>query len=377
MGRYIKRLIATRRAQRERERRAGHYRYFDYTLLVLIIFLSCFGLVMLYSTSSYVAINDFKGDSMYFFRHQGMISVGSMVCMMFVSTIDYHKLSKFAVQCYGCAIFLMMLVKFTPLGKEVGGARRWLRLPMRQTIQPSELMKIAVILLVPLILCKMGKKVSTLQGTLLILFIAGFSAFSVFYLTDNLSTGIIVGGIVCGMLFIVHKNTNWFIAILLAGIGLVYTFAYFLGRTLENSENFRIRRLLAWLNPEKYAANLSYQTVQGLYAIGAGGFFGKGFGNGVQKTVIPEVQTDFILAGICEELGLFGAILILLIFGMMIYRLIFIARNAPDLYGGLLVSGIAIHVALQVILNMAVVLNMIPNTGITLPFIMVEPRFSS
>ena len=123
------------------------------------------------------------------------------------------------------------------------------------------------------------------------------------------------------------------------------------------------------LNPEKYASTISFQTVQGLYAIGSGGFFGKGLGNGVQKTVIPEVQNDMILSAICEELGVFGAIIILVLFGLLIYRLLFIAQNAPDLYGALIMTGIMSHIAIQVILNVMVVTNMMPNTGITLPFI--------
>ena len=145
--------------------------------------------------------------------------------------------------------------------------------------------------------------------------------------------------------------------------------AVVLGMTLENSDNFRLRRIIAWLHPEKYAADLSYQTVQGLYAIGSGGFFGKGLGNSAQKMYIPEVQNDMILTVICEELGIFGAMMILVLFGLLLYRLLFIAQNAPDKYGALIVTGVFAHIALQVILNVAVVTNLIPNTGITLPFI--------
>lgn len=109
--------------------------------------------------------------------------------------------------------------------------------------------------------------------------------------------------------------------------------------------------------------------MQGLYAIGSGGFFGKGLGNSAQKMIIPEVQNDMILSIICEELGVFGALVVLLLFGMLLYRLLFIAQNAPDAFGGLMVTGIFAHIALQVILNVAVVLNLIPTTGVTLPFI--------
>lgn len=126
---------------------------------------------------------------------------------------------------------------------------------------------------------------------------------------------------------------------------------------------------MVWLHPEDYASTWGYQVMQGLYAIGSGGFFGKGLGNSVQKMIIPEVQNDMILSVICEELGVFGAIIVLILFGMLLYRLMFIAQNAPDMYGSLIVTGIFAHIALQVILNVAVVINLIPTTGITLPFI--------
>jgi len=130
-----------------------------------------------------------------------------------------------------------------------------------------------------------------------------------------------------------------------------------------------MERILVWLNPEEYMSDGGFQVVQGLYAIGSGGFFGKGLGNSAQKMIIPEVQNDMILAIICEELGVFGAIIVLLLFAILLYRLLFIAQNAPDLYGSLIVTGIFAHIALQVIFNVCVVLNLIPTTGITLPFI--------
>lgn len=136
------------------------------------------------------------------------------------------------------------------------------------------------------------------------------------------------------------------------------------------TENFRLRRILVWLHPEDFASGAGYQTIQALYAIGSGGFFGRGLGNSIQKLgSVPEAQNDMIFSIICEELGVFGGIIVLLLFAYLLYRLFFIAQNAPDLVGSLMVTGIFIHIALQVILNIAVVLNLMPNTGITLPFI--------
>lgn len=342
--------------------------YFDYSLLAIIIFLMCFGLVMLYSISSYEARTEY-GDGMYFLKRQGFIGLGSIVVMMWVSRLDYHMFSKYAAMSYWGSMLLLALVKFTPLGIEVNGARRWFRLPANQSFQPAEIMKIAVIVFIPYLICRMGNKVHTLKGSLGVVEWGGLAALGVYVLTDNLSSAIIVMGISCCILFVVHKKQKIFLWIAGGGVTVFVAGSYILGRLLENSTSFRLRRIIAWLNPEKYASTISFQTVQGLYAIGSGGFFGKGLGNGVQKTVIPEVQNDMILSAICEELGVFGAIIILVLFGLLIYRLLFIAQNAPDLYGALIMTGIMSHIAIQVILNVMVVTNMMPNTGITLPFI--------
>ena len=342
--------------------------YFDYSLLAIIIFLMCFGLVMLYSISSYEARTEY-GDGMYFLKRQGLIGLGSIVVMMWVSRLDYHMFSKYAAMSYWGSMLLLALVKFTPLGIEVNGARRWFRLPANQSFQPAEIMKIAVIIFIPYLICRMGNKVHTLKGSLGVVEWGGLAALGVYVLTDNLSSAIIVMGISCCILFVVHKKQKIFLWIAGGGLAVFVAGSYILGRLLENSTSFRLRRIIAWLNPEKYASTISFQTVQGLYAIGSGGFFGKGLGNGVQKTGIPEVQNDMILSAICEELGVFGAIIILVLFGLLIYRLLFIAQNAPDLYGALIMTGIMSHIAIQVILNVMVVTNMMPNTGITLPFI--------
>ena len=342
--------------------------YFDYSLLAIIIFLMCFGLVMLYSISSYEARTEY-GDGMYFLKRQGLIGLGSIAVMMWVSRLDYHMSSKYAAMSYWGSMLLLALVKFTPLGIEVNGARRWFRLPANQSFQPAEIMKIAVIIFIPYLICRMGNKVHTLKGSLGVVEWGGLAALGVYVLTDNLSSAIIVMGISCCILFVVHKKQKIFLWIAGGGLAVFVAGSYILGRLLENSTSFRLRRIIAWLNPEKYASTISFQTVQGLYAIGSGGFFGKGLGNGVQKTVIPEVQNDMILSAICEELGVFGAIIILVLFGLLIYRLLFIAQNAPDLYGALIMTGIMSHIAIQVILNVMVVTNMMPNTGITLPFI--------
>ena len=342
--------------------------YFDYSLLAILICLICFGLVMLYSTSSYSAMMKQNGDSLFYFKRQVLFCIVGLIWMWIVSRIDYHWYFERSKFFYFISIFMMFLVK-TPLGKEVNGAKRWIKLPFEQQLQPAEIAKIAIILFIPALICTMGREIKTLEGIVKVLAWGAFSAAVVFIITENLSTAIIVMGITCIMIFVVHPKTRIFIIIAVGIILIGIVGARVLGMAMETSGNFRLRRILVWRNPEKYASEGGYQIMQALYAIGSGGFFGKGLGNSAQKMIIPEVQNDMILSIICEELGVFGAIMVLILFGMLLYRLLFIAQNAPDLYGSLVVSGIFAHIALQVILNVMVVINCIPTTGITLPVI--------
>lgn len=346
----------------------GNTQYFDYDLLLVIIFLMCFGLVMLYSTSAYSAQADF-GNDMFYFSKQAFIGVASFGVMLFVSRIDYHFYGAFSMEIFVFAMIMMGLVQ-TPLGVTIYGARRWIQLPFNMTLQPSEITKIAVILFISYELCRMGNKVQTKEGTIRIFTFGVIAALGVFVLTDNLSTAVIVMAITCVLYFVVHPKLKPFLAIIAAGAVIVAVGVQILAMTALDSDDFRIRRIVTWLDPENHSDTGGFQVMQGLYAIGSGGFFGKGLGNSTQKLgVIPEVQNDMILSIVCEELGVFGAIVILLLFGLLLYRLMFIARNAPDLYGSLLATGVFAHIALQVVLNIAVVTNLIPTTGVTLPFI--------
>ena len=361
--------IAERSASTKRKRtREKGKPYYDYDLLLVIIFLMCFGLVMLYSSSAYSAQNDYNND-MFFFTRQAIIGIIGFLAMFIVSKIDYHLYGAYAKEFFWFSMFLMALVQ-TPLGKTVNGARRWIRLPGGLSLQPAEFTKIAVILFIAYEICLLGQKAKKWDGIKILLGYGLVATLGVFLLTDNLSTAIIVFAITCILIFVVHPKTKPFVAgVIAAGIvGIIGII--FLKYTLAESDNFRMRRIIAWLNPEANADKDSYQFLQGLYAIGSGGFFGKGLGNSTQKLhAIPEAQNDMILAVICEELGVFGAILVLCLFAFMLYRLLFIARNAPDLYGALIATGIFAHIALQVTLNIAVVTGLMPTTGVTLPFI--------
>lgn len=363
------RQIAERSASTKRKRtREKGKPYYDYDLLLVIIFLMCFGLVMLYSSSAYSAQNDYNND-MYFFTRQAIIGIIGFLAMFIVSKIDYHLYGAYAKEFFWFSMFLMALVQ-TPLGKTVNGARRWIRLPGGLSLQPAEFTKIAVILFIAYEICLLGQKAKKWDGIKILLGYGLVATLGVFLLTDNLSTAIIVFAITCILIFVVHPKTKPFVAGVIT-VGIVGIIGIiFLKYTLAESDNFRMRRIIAWLNPEANADTDSYQFLQGLYAIGSGGFFGKGLGNSTQKLhAIPEAQNDMILAVICEELGVFGAILVLCLFAFMLYRLLFIARNAPDLYGSLIATGIFAHIALQVTLNIAVVTGLMPTTGVTLPFI--------
>ena len=349
-----------------KKKQGSKIQYFDYGLMAIIIFLVCFGLIMLYSTSSYNAQIDY-GNSMHYFIRQALFYIVGFGGMLIVAKIDYHWFAKVAKLSYMVAFVLMALV-LTPLGKEVNHARRWLRLPFDQTMQPSEFTKIAVILLIALMICQAGKHMKNHKVMMKIFLWGAAAAAGVYLLTDNLSTAVIVLGIVCVMIFVAHPKTAPFLALGVCGTLLIAFAVKIMDAMMETSESFRLRRSLVWLHPEEYLSGEGFQVMQGLYAIGSGGIFGKGLGNSAQKMIIPEVQNDMILAIICEELGVFGAIVLLTMFGFLLYRLMFIAQNAPDMFGSLIVTGVMAHIAIQVILNVAVVLNVIPTTGVTLPF---------
>ncbi len=353
-----------------RKERRKSTRYFDYNLLAVVIILICFGLVMLYSASAYEAANAPRiGNDMYYFNRQLVYSGLAVGVAVLFSFINYHFFIRLAPLAYIVALILMAMVRYTSFGVTAGGARRWLNISGIQ-FQPAEIAKIAVILIMPALILRMGKKLNSFKAVFFLLIVCGIQGFAAFYLTDNLSTGVIIVGIGCIVIYLSHPKTVPFLIALAAAGGLAGVALYFINKTMESSSNFRLTRILVWLHPETHSQDGGYQVLQALYAIGSGGFFGKGLGNSTQKlSTIPEAQNDMIFSIICEELGLFGAIIVMLLFAYLLYRLFVIAQNAADLYGTLLVSGVFAHVALQVILNICVVLNLIPTTGVTLPFL--------
>lgn len=326
----------------------------DYVLLILVLLLVVFGLVVLYSTSAYNGRVKFA-DPAYYLRKQFFATSIGLFSMYLVSCMDYRRLQNYAWIGYGIALMLSTAVLF--VGREYNGSKRWLALgPL--SFQPSEYAKLAVVVLLAAIVSRNASHMKSWKYMflviLLILPVVGLVG------SNNLSTAIIILGIAVILIFVANPRFLPFLWIGGTGVGFIGIFL--------SLESYRLERLAIWRNPELYEKG--YQTMQGLYAIGSGGLFGVGLGESMQKLgFVPEAQNDMIFSIICEEQGLTGAVAVLVIFGLLIWRLMVIATWTKDLFGTLLAAGVMGHIMIQVILNVAVVTNTIPNTGITLPFV--------
>ena len=349
-------MAGKRRKQKEKKEKGKPF--FDYNLLFIVIFLLCFGLVMLYSSSSYTSANRYH-DSMHYLKLQIRNILLGIAVMAVMTAIDYRWWKKLGVAAYVVSFLLCILVFVPGIGTSSHGSSRWIGIGPIQ-FQPSEVAKIAVIIFMAMIIDKIPKQFTRFSSIIKMFIILapliGIVAYS------NLSTAIIIIGISVCMMFVASPKYLQFI---LVGIGvLVFAVAFVM------LAGYRSTRIEAWLHPETASSDAVYQTMMGLYAIGSGGLFGKGLGESLQKLGnVPESQNDMIFTIICEELGLFGAICLILLFIILIWRMMVVANNARDLYGSLLVIGVMSHIAIQVILNIAVVTNSIPNTGVILPFI--------
>lgn len=337
----------------------------DYVLLTVVMFLIVFGLLMIYSTSSYES-----GD--LYLKKQAQSTVIGILGLIFMIKLPYKYLQKFDFLAVVVSAVLLLLV-LTPLGMERNHARRWIDLKFI-SFQPAEVAKIGVIVYLASIIQKLesvGKNIiRTPKGIAIVMVPPTIIAALIYVITKNLSSAIIVMGIAVAMLFVAVPDYKWFVA---AGGGVLAVAAavvMYVANADATTASFRLGRVRAWLDPESYSTDKAFQTLQALYAIGSGGIWGKGLGQSMQKMgFLPEAQNDMIFSIICEELGLFGAMAIILLFIILIWSCMVIANKTVDRFGALLVVGVMAHYAIQVILNIAVVTNTIPNTGITLPFI--------
>ncbi|MFU0826643.1 MAG: Cell division protein FtsW [Lachnoclostridium sp.] len=350
------------RAEREKGKLRKFHSYYDYSLLFLTLFLVCFGLVMIYSTSSYNASRDY-GNPAYYLEKQGAFAVLGVIVMLIVSKIDYRiyikKLPVLRIKPVTLLYLFCILLQIAVLifGIEVNGSKRWISIAGFR-FQPSELSKIAIILFTAYIVNLSPSKLDKFKGFLRVVI---FDApLIILVLIPNFSTALVMAAIMVAICFVASRKKLYFIVsgILMGGVGAAFIFGV----------SYRSTRIDVWKNVETHPKG--YQILQGLYAIASGGIFGKGLGESMQKLgFIPESHNDMIFAVICEELGLFGAVAVILLFVLLIWRLFVIAISAPDLYGGLIATGVLTHIAVQVLLNIAVVTNTIPSTGIPLPFI--------
>lgn len=357
----------TQRAKRAKKlEKLRSHNYYDYSLLILVMFIVAFGLVMIYSSSSYTAqtSSEFNNDAAYFLKRQAASAIIGIAVMLFVSKLNYRLLLKhvpiiritYASLLFLVACILQFVVLF--IGVEVNGAKRWLDLNFVQ-IQPSEITKVAVIVFASYIIYLAPRIMDTFRGYVKVMI---FMAIPIALVgKENMSTAIVLFLIATGICFVASRKKMFYVVAFAAGSVLA-------GLYLLLGAGFRMERINIWLNVETHPKG--FQILQGLYAIASGGLFGTGLGESMQKLgFIPESYNDMIFSIVCEELGLCGAIIVVILFILLLWRIFTVAINAPDLYGSLLCVGVLVHIAVQVIINIAVVTNSIPSTGIPLPFI--------
>ncbi len=355
---------------------------FDTNFLILTVILVCFGTVMVLSASYAWAQNDY-GDSFYWVkRHLAWVCLG-FGAMIFCSLIPPDTYKKHAGKFFIISTVLLALVPI--IGKTVNGAKRWIKIGPIQ-IQPTEIMKLSLVLFLSWYISKYVYPASDVNSGNIskinrsVIAPSASDRFAVFIREVFIPLGII--GLVC-VLTVLEKHMS--ATIILFSIGIAVLFAgnvsfKWLGSiglcgALAASyiiffTDYTKARIDAWLHPEDYATGKGWQTLQSLYAIGSGGIFGVGLGNSSQKHMyLPEPQNDFIFAIICEELGFVGGVGVILLFALLVWRGFVISLNAKDSFSRLVAMGITCKIAIQAALNMAVVTNTIPPTGISLPFL--------
>lgn len=333
---------------------------YDFTVLFIVLTLVLFGVVMIFSASYYATMTSarFNNDMFYYLKRQSVWAVLGVCAMLFCMNVPYTFWKRFARMAYWVSNLLLLMLPF--FGKEAGGQKRWIEIGPMQ-FQPSEFTKLAVILYLSVYVLEHRQELGNLKGFLracvVLLIPVGLIAVS------NFSSALLVGLVGATILFVASPKV-WYFA---AGIGLA-TPAVLLMLFLPMFR-YRLTRIQIWLDPWSDPINNGFQTVQSLYALASGGLFGLGLGQSRQKTFVPEAHNDIIFAIICEELGIVGALLVILLFAVLIWRGIKIAMNAKDAFGMLVATGITAVVAFQSIINIGVVTNTIPNTGQPLPFI--------
>ena len=332
----------------------------DITFFVLVLTLLCVGLVMLFSASHAYAFYN-EGNSFHYIIRQSVFAVGGVFLMTVISNFNLKFIQRFALAGYLGAMALLLFADL--FMRDQYGFARWIYVG-GFSFQPSEIAKFAIILLFAHMAATNAERMKTFQyGVVPFGFALGLMALLVIW-SRHLSGTIIIGALGVAMLWFGGAKLKYFLLLLgigAAGVLLIIIFPQFMAYTGD--------RVAVWLDPYAYYHQGGFQTIQALIAIGSGGIWGVGLGNSRQKYLyIPEPQNDFIFPVVCEELGFIGATIILILFALLVARGYMIAMRCPDKFGSLLAAGCVTHIGLQVILNIAVVTNTIPNTGISLPF---------
>ena len=331
----------------------------DFTLVITILFLLGIGLVMVLSASSPSALSE-SGNSYSYFSKQLLFAILGLLAMVFISKIDYRFYQKFYKHAWILSVILLVAVKL--IGTEVNGAKRWISMTKTLSFQPSELVKFLMIIFYAAILVKNRDELKLYGKGFIKHFLYLVPIIGLLILEPHLSASMVIIGIVSIMMIVAGCKFKHFVLTGLgAGSPLLFAAIAF--------SPYRLERFVTFLNPWKDATDSGWQVIQSLYAIGSGGLFGVGLGDSKQKYLyIPEPHNDFIFSILAEELGFFGCAVVLILFAIFIWRGILIAMKAPDMFGSLLATGITALVAIQVIINVAVVTSSMPATGMPLPF---------
>ena len=354
--------------------RHGKHAFFDFTLLAVVVLLVCFGFVMIYSASAYQSNIKF-GNSMYFLNKQGAAAALGFVVLAILTFIPPKVYRMIPSWVFISVAFLAMALLLVPgIHITSHGATRWIKIGPLPQFEPVEVVKLLIILFYARTITRRQKNMDTWPGILMPLIPVFILCVFIYFVSRNMSSALIVFIIPVLMITIVAKDRKkiyllWGGLILLVGIalGVIYLMDRFGSGSFSS---FRVGRVLAWWHPEKYSSDEGFQVLQALYAIGSGSIFGKGLGESIVKIGdISEAQNDMIFSIVCEEMGIFGAFCLIALFAILIHRLFVIAGNTRDLFNAMLVIGILSHIAVQVVLNIAVVTNTVPNTGVSLPFI--------
>ena len=331
----------------------------DFTLVITILFLLGIGLVMVLSASSPSALSE-SGNSYSYFSKQLLFAILGLLAMVFISKIDYRFYQKFYKHAWILSVILLVAVKL--IGTEVNGAKRWISITKTLSFQPSEVVKFLMIIFYAAILVKNRDELKLYGKGFIKHFLYLVPIIGLLILEPHLSASMVIIGIVSIMMIVAGCKFKHF---LLTGLGFGVPL---LGAAIAFSP-YRLERFVTFLDPWKDATDSGWQVIQSLYAIGSGGLFGVGLGDSKQKYLyIPEPHNDFIFSILAEELGFFGCAVVLILFAIFIWRGILIAMKAPDMFGSLMAIGITTLVAIQVIINVAVVTSSMPATGMPLPF---------